>query len=178
MLRKPPSFWDPLDTTADFTFGCWSLPALDRLGLKDGCRESCLETGFCIPIVDQSMPTCTLLLWPSLSVCLFLGSPSSQGRDWLHLFWLVIWGRGGSEPVTWVVWHPLSIFWGVISGRVSKSSSFWGVCAQCPSHSCGGLHSNWYKLVFPHCHHSPLLKALSNSSICCIIHRRGPGKFL
>ena len=121
-LRKLPGFWDPLDTTADFTFGCLSLPALDRSGLKDGCRGSGLEMGFCIPIVDQSMPTCTLLLRPSLSVRPFLGSPSSRGQDWLRLFWLVEWGD--SEPVTRVVWHPLSIFWGVISGRGSQSSSF------------------------------------------------------
>ena len=132
-LHEPPSFWDPLDTTADFTFGCWSLPASDRSGLKDGCQGSSLETGFWIPVVDQSMPTWTLLLWPSLSVCPFLGSPSSRGQDWLCLFWLV--ERGGFRTSARLVWHPHSIFWGVISGRGSQSSSFWGVCARCPRQS-------------------------------------------
>ena len=82
-------FWDALDTTIDFTRGCWSLLTPDGSGLKDRCHGSSLKTGFWIPVVVQSIPTCTLLLRPSFSVRPFLGSPLSQGRDWLCLFWLV-----------------------------------------------------------------------------------------
>ena len=123
----PPDFWDPLGTTANFSLGCWSSPVSDRSGLKDGWRGSGLETGFWIPVVDQSMPTWTLLFRPLLSVHPFLGSPSSLSRDWLHLFWLVEWG--GSKPVRQLIWHPRSIFQGVISGQGSQSCSFCGVCA-------------------------------------------------
>ena len=132
-LRVELCFWDALNTTVDFTQGCWSLLTPDGLGLKDRCHGSSLETGFWIPVVDQSIPTCTLLLQPSFSIQPFLGSPLSWGWDWLRLFWLVEWG--GSKPAIRLDWHPLSTFQGVISGLGSHSSSFWGVCAPCPSRS-------------------------------------------
>ena len=120
VLQELPCLWDPLGTTADFIQGSRSSLALDRSALKDGWCESGLGTGFWIPILAQSIPTCTLLLLPSPLVWPFLESTSSRGRYWLHLFWLVECGGSWS----WFCWCPLSTFWGVILGLGAHWSSF------------------------------------------------------
>ena len=67
-------FWNTL-ATVDLTLGP------DTSSLGDGGQESGLETGFWIPIVDQSILTWILLGFPSPSILPFLGLASSQGQD-------------------------------------------------------------------------------------------------
>ena len=121
--------WDHL-ATVDFIWGGWSPLAPDTSGLKDGERESGLETGFWIPVVVQSIPTWILPDFPLPSVLPFLGLASSQGQDWLCRFWL---------PARWdscslFGCRPRSTLRGVISGRGAHWFSS-GARVQCPSQS-------------------------------------------
>ena len=75
MLHEPPCFWNPLDATADFILGCWSLLTLDGSGLKVGCRRSGLGMGF---LDTRSGPVNAYLYFVTPALILhmaFLGLP-------------------------------------------------------------------------------------------------------